>query len=121
MQAHAYPGHHCFAFFVSLLVLLGLNARAEVFTVINTDISGPGSLAQAITDANNLAGADTIEFNIPGTGVHTITVIPDTLLGIIDDVTIDGYTQPGATPNTLAVGDNAIILIQIDGGGPASI
>jgi len=74
---------------------------------------------QAITDANNLAGADTIEFNIPGAGVHTITVSA-TPLAIFDDLTIDGYTQPGAQPNTLAVGDNAIILIQMDGGGPAS-
>jgi len=28
---------------------------------------------------------------------------------------IDGYTQPGASPNTLANGDNAKLLIQIDG------
>ncbi len=30
-------------------------------------------------------------------------------------VTVDGYTQPGASPNTLANGDNARLLIQIDG------
>jgi hypothetical protein len=30
-------------------------------------------------------------------------------------VDIDGYTQPGSAPNTLAVGDNAAIRIQIDG------
>jgi len=29
-------------------------------------------------------------------------------------VTIDGYTQPGASPNTLTVGDNAVLLIKID-------
>src|SRR5438067_414181 len=31
------------------------------------------------------------------------------------DTVIDGYSQPGAKPNTLSVGDNAVILIQIDG------
>lgn len=37
------------------------------FTVTNTDDSGAGSLRQAIIDANNNAGADSIVFNI-GTG-----------------------------------------------------
>jgi hypothetical protein len=30
-------------------------------------------------------------------------------------VVIDGYTQPGATPNTLAIGDNAVLLIELKG------
>ncbi len=30
-------------------------------------------------------------------------------------MTIDGYTQPGATPNTLATGDNAVLLIELSG------
>ncbi len=34
---------------------------------------------------------------------------------ITDPVTIDGYTQPGAKANSLALGDDAIILIRIDG------
>jgi hypothetical protein len=100
------------------LIALANAAPAAVFTVTNTDESGPGSLAQAISDANNLAGADSIEFDIPGPGVHTITLSAP--LVVSDDVTIDGYTQPGAQPNDLAIGDDAIILIQIDGGGPAS-
>ncbi len=33
---------------------------ASVFTVINNNDSGPGSLRQAILDANSNAGADTI-------------------------------------------------------------
>ena len=50
----------------------------------------------------------------PGTGVHTIT--PATALpAITDSVVIDGYTQPGASPNSLLVGDNAVLLVQIDG------
>jgi len=30
-------------------------------------------------------------------------------------VIIDGYTQPGASPNALATGDNAVVLIKIIG------
>src|SRR5262249_30576250 len=34
---------------------------------------------------------------------------------ITDSLTIDGYTQPLATANTLAVGDNANLLIELNG------
>src|SRR5262245_15446604 len=91
-------------------------AIAATFTVTNTDDTGAGSLRQAITDANNAAGADTIEFNIVGSGVHTIT--PATPLPqITGPVTIDGYTQPGASANTNGpeLGTNAVLLIEIDG------
>ena len=42
------------------------------FTVLNVNDCGPDSLRQAILDANAAVGADTIGFNIPGAGVHTI-------------------------------------------------
>lgn len=96
-------------------------AAAMTFTVTNTNDSGAGSLRQAITDANNNAGADTINFNIPGAGVKTITPL-SALPTITEAVTIDGYTQPGASPNTLASGDNAVLLVEINGSsaGPAT-
>ena len=88
-----------------------------VFTVLNTNSSGPGSLAQAADDANSVPGPNQIVFAIPGSGVHTIDLSnAGIVLGY--SITIDGYTQPGASPNTLSVGDNAVILIQLDGGGP---
>jgi len=83
------------------------------FTVTNTNDTGTGSLRQAITDANNHAGLDTVAFNIPGSGVHTITPA-STLPSITDPVIIDGYTQPGASANTLATGDNAVLLIELN-------
>ena len=43
-------------------------AAAATFTVTNTNDTGPGSLRQAITDANAAAGADTIAFNVSGAG-----------------------------------------------------
>jgi hypothetical protein len=85
-----------------------------MFTVTNTDDSGPGSLRQAILDANANAGADTISFNIPGSGVQTITPT-SALPAITDPVVIDGYTQPGSSPNTLADGDDAVLLVELSG------
>ncbi|PYK68684.1 MAG: hypothetical protein DME45_06195, partial [Verrucomicrobia bacterium] len=40
---------------------------------------------------------------------------------ITDQVLIDGYIEPGSSPNTLANGDNAVILIEIDGSSPGII
>ena len=102
-----------------LLFVAAAPLGAATFTVTNTDDSGPGSLRQAIEDANATAGADTIEFNIPGAGVHTIT--PATNFDtIVEAVVIDGYTQPGASVNTDPVGTNAVLLIEIDGSAVAS-
>ena len=91
-------------------------ASAATFTVTNTNDSGAGSLRQAITDANAAAGADTIAFDIPGSGVHTI-VPASALPTITEAVTIDGYTQTGALANSNgpALGTNAQLMIEIDG------
>lgn len=91
-----------------------VNLFAAGFTVTNTNDSGPGSLRQAILDANSQPGLDTISFNIPGGGVKTIaplTVLP----ALSDDSVLDGYTQPGAAVNTLALGSNATLLIELSG------
>ena len=76
------------------------------FTVTNTADSGAGSLRQAIIDANALAGADTITFNIGGGGAQTINLTA-ALPTITGQTTIDGRSQGGfsGTP-----------LIRIDGG-----
>ena len=100
---------------MAALLLVRATAQADVFTVTNTDDVGPGSLHDAILEANALPGADEIRFNIPGSGVRKIEVNRIGLPEITDPVTIDGYTQPGASPNTLAIGNNAVILIQLDG------
>ncbi|HEV8609880.1 MAG TPA: right-handed parallel beta-helix repeat-containing protein [Thermoanaerobaculia bacterium] len=69
-----------------------------------------------MTVANANPGADTIAFNIPGPGVHTIAPItPLPPLTDVAGVTIDGYTQPGAHPNTLAVGNDATLRIELSG------
>src|SRR5262249_49441438 len=80
------------------------------YTVVNTNDSGAGSLRQAILDAN--ADGNLIQFNIPGAGVHTIA--PTSALPPVSHaVALNGYSQPGASVNTLAVGSNAVLLIEI--------
>src|SRR5712691_9627068 len=92
------------------------HALLNTFVVTNTNNSGAGSLRQAILDANSLAGTDTISFNITGGGVHTIN-LTSALPTITEAVVIDGYTQPGASANTLATGDNAVLDIELNGSG----
>jgi hypothetical protein len=97
--------------------VLGVSARsasALTFLVTSTADSGGGSLRAAILGANANGGPDNIHFNIPGIGVKTITPLTALPL-ILGPVTIDGYTQPGALPNSQAVGSNAVLLIRIDG------
>lgn len=99
-------------FFLSILAA-GTGA-ASTFVVTNTNDSGPGSLRQAILDANADQVADQISFNIPNIpadGVATIRLASDLI--ITQPVTIDGGTQPGAKPNTLSFGDNAVVRIYL--------
>jgi IPT/TIG domain len=104
----------------AIMILSASISTAATFTVTNTTDSGPGSLRQAILDANALAGLDTIAFAVTGTGCAgspaVCTITPATNLPeITSPVFIDGYTQPGSSPNTLAIGDDAVLLIEIDG------
>ena len=101
---------------VLALCISAASLLAAEFVVTNTNEIGSGSLAEAITNANNTSGRDSIVFNIPGAGVHKIDLSQAALPRVTDPIVIDGYTQPGAKPNTLAVGNNAVILIQLDGG-----
>lgn len=66
---------------------------ASTFIVVNTNDAGPGSLRQAILDANANTGPDVIDFNI-GSGPQRI-VVTSLLPVITDPLTIDGTTQPG--------------------------
>ena len=66
-------------------------ATASVTTNSNT---GPGSLREAIENANRTPGLDTINFNIQGGGTQVISLI-NQLPEITEAVVIDGATQPG--------------------------
>jgi CSLREA domain-containing protein len=73
-------------------------ADLNYFFVSNTSDSGTGSLRQAILDANATpnapSGADQIQFNLPGSGVQTISAA-SALPTLTEPVVLDGWSQPG--------------------------
>lgn len=87
-----------------------------VNTADNGSPAGDGktSLVEALKD---LRANDRITFNIPGAGPHYL-VTPAAGYPLIraDNVVIDGFTQPGASPNTNPIqgADNANLRIVLD-------
>jgi len=82
------------------------------------------TLREAI-HAVNAKNSFMVKFNIPGstgtaktcstaTGLCVIALASE-LPAVTQPIYIDGYTQPGASPNTLKVGDNAKLKIVLDG------
>jgi hypothetical protein len=78
----------------------------STFLVSTTDDAGPGSLRQAILDANATPGTNEIDFAIGDGGAQTIRPRSD-LPWITHSVVLDGSTQPGF---------NGSPLIDLDGG-----
>jgi hypothetical protein len=123
------------AFAFALLVAWSVSARAAIFTVDTTSdanlmgcsaAANDCSLRGAINKANSTSVADVVQFNIPAadpgctasSGVCTIA--PTTGLDSIftGDLNFDGYTQPGAVPNTNTPdqgGSNAVLKIVLSG------
>ena len=97
-----------------LCLMFAVVVHAAEYTVTNTDPSGPGSLRQAIIDANAAGGPDTIIFTPTLSGIIVLT---DTLPEITDTLTISG---PGAS--VLAVsGDNKYRVMEIQSGTAVTI
>ena len=74
------------------------------------------TLRAAIQEANRTDGRDQIVFDLGGSGVQTIS--PEEFLPVItEQVTIDGYTQSGAVPNTSPAGQalNTQLRVVISG------
>jgi CSLREA domain-containing protein len=99
-------------------------ASGTTFIVNSTNDPGDGTcnateytLREAITAANRTSAADTIKFDIPGSGVQTIS--PGSALPVITHpVTIDGYSQSGAKENDIPLakdGTDAVLMIELDG------
>ncbi|MDQ3281512.1 MAG: DUF11 domain-containing protein, partial [Acidobacteriota bacterium] len=87
----------------------------STLTVTSINDAGAGTLRDAITtvNANGCANPCTIAFSTSGT-IALNTALPAITVG---NLTIDGYTAPGATVNTNAFGQpsNAIITLALDG------
>ena len=95
-------------------------ASAATFTVTNTQDDGVGSLREAITEANAMAGADTIIFDIPGAGQKTITVLSD-LPAITETVTIDGGNSGVASNRVELAGAGAVVTgLQLNSSGASN-
>ncbi len=98
-------------------LLLAPALRAAVVTTAdNASPAGDGqtSLLEALSA---LSANESITFNIPGTGPHYLVTPPGGYPLITGSgVTIDGYSQPGALPNTAAprTARNARIEIVLD-------
>jgi hypothetical protein len=105
-------------FSLAILISLPASARAAIYTVTSDADSGPGTLRDAITQANASTGvADTINFAIaPLGGLKTINLLSP-LPAITDSLEILGDTQSGSVQNTMAVGSNAVLNIELNGAG----
>ncbi|MBK8023209.1 MAG: hypothetical protein IPK19_17725 [Chloroflexi bacterium] len=94
-----------------LLTIASPTTQAASFTVSNLNDSGPGSLRQALADADAAPGDDTITFSVAGT-------IPlSSTLTIASAVTIDG---PGAASLTIS-GQNSVRAFWVNSGVTATI
>jgi len=82
---------------------------ASCFFVTNANDAGPGSLRQAMLDANAATGRRIIKFNVDFTPVviQPIAALP-MLLG---DTTIDCFSQPGAEAATETSPPNVEVVI----------
>lgn len=89
-----------------------LTDNSTTLTVTNNADSGEGSLRQAIINANNSSGANSIHFAIGSDcgSPHVITLASDLPL-ITSNLSIKGFTQPGASANDLDIGNDATICV----------
>lgn len=81
---------------------------APCTTVTTTAPSGPGSLRAALDCANTNPGPDTIRFNIPGPGPHTILLDGSPLFFTGDNTVLDASTQPGWYLGNIVVQNNSV-------------
>jgi CSLREA domain-containing protein len=107
-------------------VVVVVTSAADTLTGCSASGTGECTLRDAITYSNANPGPaptflpNLIQFNIPGSGVQTITLASD-LPAITTATIVDGYSQPGASPNTLAVGDDAVLLVSVLGGPSVAV
>ena len=90
----------------------GVVTLREAITAINNGTDAGDVVADV--SAGGYGTGDAIHFGIAASGIQTISPT-DALPDLTAPMTIDGYTQPGTSPNTRAIGNDAKLLIEIDG------
>ena len=85
---------------------------ASSFVVTNLNDAGPGSLRQAIRDANASPNADYVTFSVSGTIVLASTLLVWDPAGL----TIDGTGQ-----NVVVSGNNAVVVLGVGSGVPLTV
>ena len=102
----------------ALLLLFPLTSSGATYTVTSTADAGSGTLRWAISSANSNPGSDIIKFYIDGgpSTIQPLTALPP-ITDMSGGVFINGYSQPGAQPNTQPQGSptDAVLMIEIDG------
>jgi hypothetical protein len=110
-----------------LLIAAAAQSAAATFVVTNTSDSGPGSLRQAILDANAAMGSDEIVFDLVSgsTTIAPLTELPE-MLDEVDFLAGDGFgppgvelsgalAPPGSTGLRLAANDSRIWGLAVNG------
>lgn len=87
-----------------------------VITVTSTANSGPGTLRQAILDSNQTVNAELIRFNLGAAGGCPYVIpLSSVLPPITSPLTIDGWSQPGSTPNSERLSDDSVRCVVLSG------
>lgn len=100
-------------------LLFAITSHASIITVntVDNNDASPG-VTNLMTALTLVASGDTINFNIPGSGPHYIItpVGGYPLVTNLAGVSINGYSQPGSTPNTntILAPNTANILVYLD-------
>ncbi len=110
--------HRFFVLLCCAGFLAGQKALAKTITVTTADNLNAGAGATSLVQALvSMQDGDTIGFNIPGVGPHyLVTPAGGYPTNTASNITIDGYSQPGASPNTspILAANNAKIMIFLD-------
>ncbi len=91
-------------------------SNIDTLVVTSNANSGPGTLRQAILDANVTPNEESIAFDIGGDCPRFIALATP-LPTISATLTIDGFTQPGSSPNSEDDHDNSVHCVVLFGDG----
>src|SRR5258708_5791485 len=93
-------------------------------TVSSVADSGPGTLRQALQDANDSPDANLVVFNFPGPAPYTIHLL-SALPAVTSPIIIDGWSQPGFSGTPVVEVDGSTASNAIDGlviqSGPSTL